>query len=162
MNVNHERPMTLRYWKRAGGTLLLEFCVVPGRRAIGQDPGVGRRLLDAVIIADGERRKIPSTPAARKGLSLKGHDVVIVQTKARRLGITLLGQALISRDLVVLYCKPKSTRTVALCTIDDEVLRPIAEGYGVEVVVDRQAAPSKIPRKRAKPRRSPARKVARG
>ena len=35
---------------------------------------------------------------------------------------------------------PASIRTVALCAIDDDVLRPIAERFGVEVVVDDLAA----------------------
>jgi hypothetical protein len=48
----------------------------------------------------------------------------------------LLGQAFFSRELIDNRLKPKSVRTVALCALDDAVLRPIAERYGVEVVVD--------------------------
>jgi hypothetical protein len=36
--------------------------------------------------------------------------------------------------------KPRFVRTVALCAIDDLVLRPIAERYGIQVVVDDRAA----------------------
>jgi hypothetical protein len=46
----YEKPMILRYWEHVGGTLLLEYQIVP------RSPGVGRRLVDAVIIEDGERR----------------------------------------------------------------------------------------------------------
>ena len=117
--------MTRRYWERAGGTLQEEYLVVP------RGPGVGRRLIDAVIIADGDHR------IARRAehVSLNGHDIIVVQTKAKRLGMYLLGQALFSRLLIEKFFAPKSLRTVALCAADDAVLRPIAEGYGIEIVV---------------------------
>jgi hypothetical protein len=120
-----ETPMTRRYWKRVGGTLLEEYCVVP------RGPGVGRRVVDAVIVVDGEGRI-----ASPKGVSLDGKDIIVVQTKAYRLGMYLMGQALFSRVLIEDHFAPRSVRTVALCAIDDAVLRPIAERYGIEVEVD--------------------------
>jgi hypothetical protein len=45
-----ETPMTLRYWTAVGGTLILEFPAVRSR------PGVSRRLLDGLILPNGERR----------------------------------------------------------------------------------------------------------
>jgi hypothetical protein len=122
----HEKPMILRYWEQVGGTLLLEYHIVP------RSPGVGRRLLDAVIIVDGERRI--ASPGEK--ISLDRHDLIIVQAKTNRLGMYLLGQAFFSRELVRTRSKPKSVRTVALCTADDAVLRPIAEGFDIEVVVE--------------------------
>jgi hypothetical protein len=47
----------------------------------------------------------------------------------------LMGQALFSRELMKPF-RPASIRTVALCAKDDSVLRPLAEEYGIEVVVD--------------------------
>jgi hypothetical protein len=126
-----ETPMTCRYWKRVGGTLLKECFVVP------RGPGVGRRLIDAVIIVDGDRR----IASPGESISLKGHDLIVVQAKAHRLGMYLMGQALFSRVLIEERFAPRSVRTVALCAIDDAVLRPIAERYGIEVVVDDAAAP---------------------
>ena len=102
--------------------------VVPRR------PGVGQRLIDAVIIEDGDHRVASRAESA--SLNLNGHDIVVVQTKAARLGMYLLGQALFSRELIKDRFAPKSVRTVALCAIDDAVLRPLAERFGVEVVVD--------------------------
>jgi hypothetical protein len=122
----HEKPMILRYWEHVGGTLRLEYQIVP------RSPGVGRRLVDAVIIADGERRI--ASPGEK--ISLDGHDLIIVQAKTDRLGMYLLGQAFFSRELVRKRFKPKSVRTVALCTADDAVLRPIAEGFEIEVALD--------------------------
>lgn len=121
-----ETPMTRRYWNRVGGTLLEEHLVVR------KGKGVGRRLLDAVIVLDGDHR------IASRGESviLDGHDLIVVQTKAERLGMYLLGQALFSRLLIENRFAPKSVRTVALCAADDTVLRPLAESFGIEVIVD--------------------------
>jgi hypothetical protein len=118
-----ETPMTRRYWERIGGTLLEEYLAVPSRA------GVGRRMIDAVIIKDGDHRI--ASRAESVNLSLDGRDIVIVQTKASRLGMYLLGQALFSRELIKDRFAPRSIRTVALCAIDDAILHPIAERYGV-------------------------------
>ena len=117
--------MTRRYWQRVGGTLVEEFLMVPRR------PNVGRRLADGLIILDGEHRRLTSAE-----VTLDGKDVIVVQTKANRLGMYLLGQALFSRELISEFFNPRSIRTVALCQVDDAVLRPIAERHGIEVVVD--------------------------
>ena len=45
-----ETPMTRRYWERVRGTLLEEYLVVR------TGPGVGRPMIDAVIIEDGDHR----------------------------------------------------------------------------------------------------------
>jgi hypothetical protein len=121
-----ETPMTLRYWKRVGGTLLQEYLIVEPSQ------GVGPRRVDAIIVLDGDTR------IASKGehIALDGHDLIVVQTKAYRLGMYLLGQAFFSRLLVADHFTPRSLRTVALCAIDDAVLRPLGERFGIEVVVD--------------------------
>jgi hypothetical protein len=117
--------MTRRYWQRVGGTLVEEFLMVRQR------PNVGRRLADGLIVLDGDHRRLTSGE-----VTLDGKDVIVVQTKADRLGMYLLGQALFSRELISDFFNPRSIRTVALCRVDDAVLRPIAERYGIEVVVD--------------------------
>ena len=121
-----ETPMTRRYWERVRGTLLEEYLIVRS------NPGVGRRMIDAVIIEDGDHR------IASRGetVSLDGHDIVVVQTNALRLGMYLLGQAFFSRELIKDRFAPRSIRTIALCARDDAILHPIAERFGVEVVVD--------------------------
>ena len=121
-----ETPMTRRYWERVRGTLLEEYLIVPSSL------GVGRRMIDAVIIEDGDHR----IASRGKTVSLDGHDIVVVQTKASRLGMYLLGQAFFSRELIKDRFAPRSIRTIALCAIDDAILHPIAERFGVEVVID--------------------------
>lgn len=118
--------MTRRYWQRVGGTLLEEYLVVR------KDKGIGRRLLDAVIVLDGDHR----IASRGESVALDGHDLIVVQTKAQRLGMYLLGQALFSRLLIENRFAPRSVRTVALCAADDTVLRPLAENFGIEVIVD--------------------------
>lgn len=77
----------------------------------------------------------PTSRTTSKDFDLRGRDVVVIQTKAKRLGLYLMGQCLFSRDLV-LELGAKSVRSIALCTKDDAVLRPLLEAHeGCEVVV---------------------------
>jgi hypothetical protein len=124
----HETPMTQRFWEREGGTLLEEFRAVPAA------PSVGQRVIDAVIVVGGERR----IASRGESISLAGRDVIVVQTKAARLGMYLMGQALFSRELIETRFAPRSVRSVALCAADDDVLHPLADKYGIEVVVCQQ------------------------
>jgi hypothetical protein len=126
-----ERPMIDRYWDRIGGTLVTEFQVVP------RSDGVGRRLLDAVILPD-----FPRKLAHWRDVSLAGQRVIVVQAKASRLGMYLMGQAIFSAELVRTRFAPASLRSVILCSKDDSVLRPYLVSYPeVEVVID-EAAPA--------------------
>ena len=54
----------------------------------------------------------------------------------RHVGIYLLGQAFFSRELIKDRFAPRSVSTVALCALDDAVLRPIAERFDIGIVVD--------------------------
>jgi len=59
----------------------------------------------------------------------------VIQEKAHRLGMYLMGQTLFSTQLMKRF-KPSSVRSVALCMKDDSVLRPLLERYkGMEMVV---------------------------
>ena len=119
-----ETPLTHWYWEKIGGLLIEEFPVV---RAA---PGQGKRYLDGLIVL-GE----PTSRTTFKDFDLRGRDVVVIQTKAKRLGLYLMGQCLFSRDLV-LELGAKSVRSIALCTKDDAVLRPLLEAHeGCEAVV---------------------------
>jgi hypothetical protein len=118
-----ETPMTQAYAREIGGILLEEFQLV--RRT----EGAARRLIDGLVIRGD---KVPRDGNGE--VDLTGQDIVLIQTKANRLGMYLLGQALFSRDLVERF-KPGSVETVALCSRDDEVLRPLAQKYGITVAV---------------------------
>jgi hypothetical protein len=134
--IKHEIPMTRWYWKQVGGTLVEEFI------AVHRGADRGKRVLDAIILPSEEFRI-----AQQYEVSIEGKDVVVVQTKANRLGMGLLGQALFSAQLVQRF-HPRSVLSVALCTKDDAVLRPLFEKYpGMKVVV----CPSEVtpPRKKS-------------
>ena len=60
---------------------------------------------------------------------------MIVQAKAKRLGMSLLGQAFFSAQLMQRF-HPRSIESVALVTQDDDVLKPLFEQYpGMRVIV---------------------------
>jgi hypothetical protein len=119
-----ETPMTRWYWQQIRGTLIEEFRVVERSSTSGQ------RLLDGVIIQDGEFRIAPQAE-----ISVEHKDLIIIQTKADRLGMYLMGQTLFSAELMKQF-NPRSIRSVALCSQDDEVLRPLLEQYpGMQVVI---------------------------
>jgi hypothetical protein len=119
-----ETPMVRRFWETIGGTLVEEFPAVRASRTTGQ------RLIDAVILPALEKRI-----ARPRDVTIEGHDIVVVQAKASRLGMYLMGQALFSAELMKAF-RPASIRSVALCTADDEILRPMLERFpGLEVVV---------------------------
>ena len=120
----HETPMTRWYWQQVGGTLIEEFVAVERSRTCGQ------RVLDGVIITGGEFRI-----ARQAEVPIEGRDVTVVQTKASRLGMYLMGQAFFSAQLMQRF-RPRSVTSVALCREDDSVLRPLFEQYpGMKVVI---------------------------
>ena len=120
----HETPMIRSYWRKIRGTLIEEFL------AVKASPTCGSRRLDAVILPKGEFRI-----AHWKEVSLKDKDIIVVQAKANRLGMYLMGQALFSAALMKRF-KPRSVRSIALCKKDDSVLRPLLKRYRhIEVVV---------------------------
>ncbi|HEY3873950.1 MAG TPA: hypothetical protein VGM92_00605 [Candidatus Kapabacteria bacterium] len=124
-----ETPMTRRYWERVGGTLVEEFC------AQKKTSETGRRLLDAIIITEGEQKI-----ASQSEVSIEGKDIIIVQAKANRLGMSVMGQALFSIGLMQKF-KPRSIRSVALVAKDDRELREIFLLHeNVEIVIDEYPA----------------------
>jgi len=116
-----ETILVEKFWKETGGTLIEEFLAVRGTR------DQGRRLIDGVIIKGGPRRKMKASDA-----KIAGRRIVVVQAKASRLGMSVLGQALFSKELIKDF-SPKSVETVAVCTKGDTRLEPLAKEYGIIV-----------------------------
>ena len=125
----HETPLTRRYWKEIGGTLIEEFEAVSLRR----NPYQARRNIDGVVVLDG-----PHEIRKAHEVEIENYDIVVIQTKSSEkgytLGMCLLGQALFSRHLMEGF-GPKSIRVVAICTKGDVVMEALAEKYEIEVVV---------------------------
>ena len=73
-------------------------------------------------------------------MNLAGQRVIVVQAKAHRLGMYLMGQAIFSAQLVRTRFAPVSVRSVILCSKDDTVLRKYLASYpDAELVVDEVA-----------------------
>jgi hypothetical protein len=120
----HETPMIRRYWTQVGGTLVGESPLVRRSATCGQ------RLADAVILP-----RHPTRIAKAAEVSLEGEEVIVVQAKAARLGLSLLGQTYFSAQLVK-RLRPASVRAVTLCREDDSGLRPLLERHpGMQVFV---------------------------
>jgi hypothetical protein len=130
--MNKREPaMTRWYWRQVGGTLIAEFLAVRGTTTCG------RRLIDGVIICGGELRV-----ARQAEVSVEGRDVIVVQTKVGRLGMSLMGQAFFSAQLMRRF-KPRSVVSVALCNRDDAVLGPLFRRHrGMRVVICPEGPPA--------------------
>ena len=116
--------MTRWYWRQVGGTLVEEFC------AVKRGSGCGQRLIDGVIVFDGEHRV-----AKQAEVNLTDRHIIVVQAKAMRLGMYLMGQAYFSAHLLSRF-QPRSITSVALCKQSDSVLAPMFESYpNMKVVV---------------------------
>ena len=104
----HETKMTRWYAKTRypKGFLMEEYLALPQGRTNG------KRLMDGVIVF----RK----PFVKRNL-IKGERVVVIQSKNRRLGMGLIGQVIVSRDLLLSkgYDVMKS---VGVCTEMDTVM----------------------------------------
>ena len=115
----HETPMTEAFWEGyARGAYIPKYCIVrPSSRC-------GVRLVDAVIL--------PDEPHGRAKFQdydkLAGRNVIVVQTKARRMGMYLMGQALFSARLVIAQ-GAKSVRSILLCTGSDSALLPLLKPF---------------------------------
>jgi len=120
----NETWMTRWYWRQVGGTLIEEF------PAVRRTQNCGQRLLDGVIVVGGKHHIVQ-----HEEVDLTDRDIISVQTKASRLGMTVMGQALFSLHLLERF-NPRSIKSVALCSRTDSVLAPIFEQYSnMEVVV---------------------------
>jgi len=130
-----ETQILERYWRRVGGTLILEFPLVK------RSPTSSPRRLDGLILPDAERRQLrwsefkveEGTPTEKV---VEGADIVAVQVKPHRLDLPLLGQTFFAVRLLE-RLQPASIRGVALCTRDDRALREVFVAYpNMEVEVD--------------------------
>ena len=114
----HETPLTLAYWERVKGTLIEEYPIV--RKSKDCSP----RWLDALIIKGGDHKRLPAYESS--SIDLRGLDLICVQTKKRRVGMYLLGQAFFSMKLLEMK-KPRSVVSIALCTQTDSYMEKVIE-----------------------------------
>ena len=113
----NETPMTRWFWREVlkRGTLIEEYVAVEE----AADGSNAPRYMDGLVILDGP---FEISNDVRRDIADK--DVVVIQSKNKRLGMYLMGQTLFSRDLI-LAKGAKSVRSVAVCRKDDKVMRPL-------------------------------------
>jgi hypothetical protein len=78
----HETWRTRQYWKTVGGLLIEEFLAIPSNNK----EDIAKRLIDGIIVL-GEPNKIQSGGS----YDFTDKDIIVVQTKANRLGMYLMG-----------------------------------------------------------------------
>ena len=121
----NETWRTRKYWESVGGLLIEEYLAIPGNK----EKNVGKRLIDGIIVLGEEKSN-------RKGgsFNFKGRDIIVIQTKSNRLGMTLMGQAYFSREIMKRY-NPKSIKAVAICGSGDAEMEALCKEADIEVVV---------------------------
>ncbi len=104
----HETKMTRWYTNKRypKGFLMAEYLALP------QGKTNGKRLMDGVIVFQ--------KPFVKRKL-IKGERVVVIQSKHRRLGMGLIGQVIVSRDLIA-RLGVKVMKSVGVCTEMDTVM----------------------------------------
>jgi len=134
----HETPMTLWYWRvinKKRGLLIQEFPAVKKE----PDKGKNKRHIDGVIV-------LGQKSACRKPLKgdrelVRRKRVIVIQSKARRLGMGLIGQVVVSRELLK-DLKAKVIKSVGVCMEDDQVLHDVLKRFKkCEAVVYRRGQP---------------------
>lgn len=121
----HETPMTEWYWRTHNdckGLLIREFPAVEG----GKGRAEGKRHIDGVIICG----KNCGNRKGQKGdrAKVKGKKVIVIQSKAKRLGMYLIGQTIVSRELMKAL-GAKVVLSVAVHRKDDPVMRKVLESF---------------------------------
>jgi hypothetical protein len=111
--------MTRGFWSSvANGAFLPEYPLV----RVARDRGW--RRADAVILPNEPHREAKE----REYPSLRGHDVIVVQTKRGRMGMYLMGQALFSARLALAQ-GATSVRSILLCHCSDSALLPLLSQF---------------------------------
>jgi hypothetical protein len=131
----HETPMTRWYWRTVNkrqGLLIEEFPAVKRDGTAGKN----KRHIDGVIVL-GEKAERRGPLKGDREL-VKGKEVIVIQSKARRLGMSLIGQVIVSRELLT-DLKAKVVKSVGVCREDDQILRAVLGRFKkCEAVVYRQ------------------------
>lgn len=114
-----ETPMTEAFWQGyARGAYIPEYCLVRPTSHCGV------RLVDALILPDEPHHRA----RFQDYTSLAGRNVIVVQTKAARMGMYLMGQAVFSARLAM-ELGAKRVRSILLCARSDSVLLPLLREF---------------------------------
>lgn len=121
----HETPMTEWYWRTLNegkGLLIREFPAVEG----GKGRAEGKRHIDGVIICGKKKGNRKGRKEDRT--KVRGKKVIVIQSKAKRLGMYLIGQTIVSRELMKAL-GAKVVLSVAVHRKDDPLMRNVLESF---------------------------------
>jgi len=118
------------------GKLIMEWMAVRGSK--DGEPHRGQRLIDGVFVLDE-----PEDSDLGPKSDLRGRRVFVIQSKAKPLGMYLMGQVLFSMRVLEKECGAKVVGSFAVCHEDDVLMRKLLkeEDARCEVLVVR---PEKI------------------
>lgn len=117
--------MTRWYWRTVNqrqGLLIEEFPAVKRDGSAGKN----KRHIDGVIVL-GEKAERRGPRKGDREL-VKGKRVIVIQSKARRLGMGLIGQVVVSRELLK-ELKAKVVKSVGVCREDDLLLHKVLRRF---------------------------------
>jgi len=117
--------MTRWYWRTVNkrqGLLIEEFPAVKRDGTAGKN----KRHIDGVIVL-GEKAERRGPLKGDREL-VKGKEVIVIQSKARRLGMGLIGQVVVSRELLK-DLKAKVVKSVGVCRQDDQLLHKVLRRF---------------------------------
>ena len=121
----HETPMTRWYWRTVNkrqGLLIEEFPAVKRDGSAGKN----KRHIDGVIVLGQKAERRGPSKGDRE--LVKGKRVIVIQSKARRLGMGLIGQVVVSRELLK-DLKAKVVKSVGVCRQDDQLLHKVLRRF---------------------------------
>jgi hypothetical protein len=121
----HETPMTRWYWRTVNkrqGLLIEEFPAVKRDGTTGKN----KRHIDGVIVLGQKAERRGPLKGDRE--LVKGKEVIVIQSKARRLGMGLIGQVVVSRELLK-DLKAKVVKSVGVCRQDDQLLHKVLRRF---------------------------------
>jgi hypothetical protein len=121
----HETPMTRWYWRTVNkrqGLLIEEFPAVKRDGSAGKN----KRHIDGVIVLGQKAERRGPLKGDRE--LVKGKEVIVIQSKARRLGMSLIGQVVVSRELLK-DLKAKVVKSVGVCREDDLLLHKVLRRF---------------------------------
>jgi hypothetical protein len=134
--------MTRWYWRTVNkrqGLLIEEFPAVKRDGTAGKN----KRHIDGVIVL-GEKAERRGPRKGDREL-VEGKRVIVIQSKARRLGMSLIGQVIVSRELLD-DLKAKVVKSVGVCKGNDPAMHRILLKFkGCEAAFYRRSRRTKKP-----------------
>jgi len=90
--------------------------------------GVAQRLGDGLVL-----HGVPKELGRISREEIEGAEITVLQTKRTRLGMSVMGQAFFSRELMKKLFLPAVVHTVVICDQGDAVLEDLCRAHNIVV-----------------------------